>query len=482
MSETPLEVTTQSRPRLRTIGLIALGLVAGIGGTILFRPGAKPEHQHGNESATAPKKQMYQCPMHPQIILDHLGDCPICGMALVPMENEAPKEQGKLVYYRSPMNPSLTSQVPMKDEMGMDYVPVYEGELKSDGTGTDTHATVTIDHERQQLIGLKTEKVVEGLVSGEFRATGRVTVDETRVRKVNVKVEGFVEKLFVDFLGKAVAKGAPLFSLYSPEFVSAQREYLLAAKTQKALAGGTLQSSGGDLLEAAKRRLQLWDVPQEAIDRLEKTGEFQRALTLRSPISGVVTAKNVVEGARLTPADIPFEITDLSHVWVQVDVYETELGRTNIGMSAELILSSAPGTTFKGRVAFVDPSMDPKTRTAKLRLEFPNPKGDLKPEMFGDVVLKGRSHKGILIPLDAVLDAGASKVTFVARGDGKFEPREVQVGITVGEKIEILSGLKAGEEVVVRANFLVDSESRLKAALAHLSAKGASQPTAAHPH
>ena len=455
---------------VRTIAFVALGLVAGVGGTLLLRP-AKADHNHGAAGANSPKKQMYQCPMHPQIIMDHEGTCPICGMTLVAMESDAPKGKGKLVFYRSPMNPSLTSQVPRKDEMGMDYVPVYAGELKGEGASIEDHATVRIDAERQQLIGLRTEKVAEGMVSGELRALGRVVVDETRVRKVNVKVDGFVEKLFVDFVGKPVAKGAPLFSLYSPEFVSAQREYLLALQTQKSLSGGSLQGSGGELLESARRRLSLWDVPKETIDHLEKTGEVQKALTLRSPISGVVTVKNVMEGARITPADILYEITDLSHVWVQVDVYEAELSRAKVGMPAEMTTQASPGTIFKGRIAFLDPVMDPKTRTAKARVEFPNPKGELKPEMFGEVVLKGQGHKGLIIPLDAVLDAGTTKVAFVSLGDGKFEPREVTTGPTIGGKVEIRSGLKAGEEVVVRANFLVDSESRLKAALAQMSHK-----------
>ena len=426
--------TMERKPsRLRPLGLIALGLAAGIGGTLALRPKA-------TQAAPAPKKQMFQCPMHLQIIMDHQTPCPICGMDLVPMEGEG-----------------------------------------AVGASTDTHSAVSIDHERQQLIGLRTEKVIEGSVGGEIRATGRVAVDETRVRKVNVKVEGFVEKLFVDYTGKPVVKGAPLFTFYSPEFISAQREYLLALKTQKALAGGTLQSSGGDLLAAAKQRLALWDVPPETLERLEQTGEPQRALTLRSPLSGVVTVKNVMEGARLTPADIPFEITDLSHVWVLVDVYETELGRAKLGTSAELTLQAFPGKTYQGRVAFVDPMMDPKTRTAKLRLEFPNSKGDLKPEMFGEVLLKGPGRKGLIIPLDAVLDSGTSKVVFVSLGNGKFEPREVSVGTPLGERIEIRSGLEAGEEVVVRANFLVDSESRLKAALAHMSQKGA-PATSGHAH
>ena len=435
MLDEPIETTPVRPSRLRTIGLLALGLIAGVGGTLLLRPGAKEDHPHAAAPAAAPRKQMFQCPMHPQIIQDHAGSCPICGMDLVPMEGE-----GSAV------------------------------------AGLEGHAAITIDPERQQLIGLRTEKVAEGTVSGELRALGRVVVDETRVRKVNVKVEGFVEKLFVDFVGKPVAKGQPLFSFYSPEFVSAQREYLLALRTQKALSGGSLQGSGSDLLESSRRRLTLWDVPKEVIANLEKTGEVERALTLRSPISGVVTAKNVVEGARITPGDIPFELTDLSHVWVQVDIYEAELGRARVGVPAELTVQAAPGRTYQGRVAFVDPVMDPKTRTARARLEFPNPGGDLKPEMFGEVVLRGQGRKGLIVPLDAVLDAGATKVAFVSLGDGKFEPREVTTGTTVGEKVEIRSGLKAGEEVVVRANFLVDSESRLKAALAHLSEKSAGNP------
>lgn len=469
--ETPARRTFPVRATL----LVTLGLVVGAGGVLLLRPAPHADHA---PPAAAPKKQMYQCPMHPQIIQDHPGSCPICGMDLVPMEMDAPKEKGKIVYYISPMNPSITSPVPMKDEMGMDYVPVHEGDLQGEGAGIDSHAAVKIDPERQQLIGLRTAVVAEGPVSGEVRALGRVVVDETRVRRVNVKVEGFVEKLFVDFVGQPVAKGKALFSLYSPEFVSAQREYLLALKTEKALAGGSLQGSGGDLLDAARRRLALWDVPTEAIAHLEKTGEVERALTLRSPISGVVTVKNVVEGARITPADIPFEVTDLSRVWVQTDIYEAELGRVKVGMPSELTFQTFPGRTFKGRVAFIDPTLDPKTRTGRARLEVPNPHGELKPEMFGEVLLKGQGRRGLIIPLDAVLDAGTYKVVFVAQGDGRFEPRVVTTGTTVGERIEIRSGLAAGEEVVVRANFLVDSESRLKAALAHLSQKGASQPAA----
>ena len=417
------------KPIARAGGLLALGLAAGTGLTwavLRPHPAAAPPPQ-----AQAPKKQLYQCPMHPQVIMDHDGDCPICGMKLVPME---------------------TSQSP---------APTAENGLPS----------VTIDAQRQQLIGLRTAQVVEGDVGGELRTTGRVAVDETRVRKVNVKVEGFVEKLFADSTGKPVAKGQPLFSLYSPEFVSAQQEYLLASKTRTQLAGGAMQASGDALLEAARRRLQYWDVPAAELEQLERTGEARRTLTLRSPVSGLVTAKNVVEGARVSPADAPLEITDLSAVWVLADLYESDLARVKVGAPAELTLGAYPGRTYRGRVAFLDPQVDPRTRTVKARLAFSNPLGDLKPEMFGEVAFRTDARKGLTVPADAVLDSGARKVVFVALGDGRFEPREVRTGASRGDAVEIVSGLKAGESVVTQANFLVDSESRLKAALAQMSEK-----------
>ena len=469
MSNEPHTLEPQGHSRLRTLGLVILGLVAGVGGTLLLvsvlhRPGVA-SHEAG--------KQLYQCPMHLQIIEDHPGNCPICGMKLVLIPNSGTQPsgsqgKGKIVLYRSPMNPSITSPRLMKDEMGMDYVPVYESDLQGEGPMVENHAVVTIDLERQQLIGLTLAKVVAGPVCGEVRATAKLVVDETRVRKINVKVEGFVEKLFVDFVGKPVRVGQPLFSLYSPDFVSAQQEYLLALKTQQSLAAGSLAASGEGLLEASRQRLRLWDVPEVALERLDRTGDVQKTLILRSPIAGVVTAKNVVEGARIGPGDSPLEITDLSRVWAQADIYETELGRVRVGLPATLTLTAFPGRTFTGRVAFVDPVLDPQTRTAKVRVEFANPKGDLRPELFGEVLLVGPSHKGMLVPLDAVIDTGTQKVAFIALGDGRFEPREVTTGIQVGDLVEVFSGLKVGDEVVTRANFLVDSESRFRAALAQI--------------
>jgi Cu(I)/Ag(I) efflux system membrane fusion protein len=381
-----------------------------------------------------------------------------------PPAQAAPAEDS-IVFYRNPMNPAITSKVFMKDEMGMDYIPVHASELKGEaGPAVAGLAGVKIDDQRQQLIGLTTAPVSEGQVGGEIRTTARVAVDETRIQHIHVKVEGYVEKLFVDFVGKPVARGGPLFTFYSPDFVSAQEDYLLAARTRKSLQGG-LQSSGNDLVEAARRRMALWDVPASELAQLEQGGTVRKSLTLYSPISGVVTAKTAVEGMRLTPGDTPFEITDLSRVWGIADVYEPELPQVKVGMPAELTLGTYPGRTFLGRVAFIDPQVDPKSRTVKVRVELPNPKGELKPEMFGEMLLKSQTRWGLVVPIDAVLDSGARKIVFVALGDGRFEPREVETGSNLGESVEIRSGLKLGEAVVTRANFLVDSESRLRAAL-----------------
>jgi len=464
----------------RTAGLMLLALAAGAGGAWLAL--GRGRAAAPAQAAPAESKKMYQCPMHPQIMMDHEDNCPICGMKLVEMEKDkaapaGPADQGaagrgRLLFYRNPMDPKITSPVAAKDEMGMDYIPVYESELKAEaGPAVEGLATVRIDPERQQLIGLTTAPVLAGPVGGEIRTTARVAVDETRIRHIHVKVDGYVEKLFVDFVGKPVAKGQPLFTFYSPDFVSAQEEYLLALKTRKGLAGGAMAASGSDLVAAARRRLELWDVPAAELAELEQGGTVRRTLTLYSPISGVVSAKTAVEGIRISPADTPFEITDLGAVWGVADVYEAEIARIRLGMPADLALGSIPGRSFHGRVAFIDPQVDPKSRTVKVRVELANPRGELKPEMYGEMVLRSQARKGLVVPIDAVLDSGARKIVFVSLGEGRFEPRLVETGANLGETVEVRTGLKAGEAVVTRANFLVDSESRLKAALAQFVAR-----------
>ena len=468
------------RPTVRNLLLVAGGIAAGVAATVALRPHPRPAGPAAE--AAKPPPQRWHCPMHPTYVSDKPGDCPVCGMRLVPIEGEkADVRDRKIAFYRSPMNPAQTSPVPRKDEMGMDYVPVYEDEVAPAADAVEGYSTVRLEPTRQQLIGLRTAPVTRARIGAAWTTVGRVAVDETRVRKINVKVDGFVEKLYVDFVGKPVRRGQSLFALYSPELVSAQNEYQLALQTRARL-GPANQRTGDELVEAARRRLELWDVPRSEIAHLDHGGAPLRTLTLFSPISGVVTAKSVVQGSKIAAGDTPFEVTDLSQVWVLADAYESDIGRVKVGTPAQLRIDALPNRVFKGRVGFVDPLLDPKTRTAKIRVAFANPDLQLKPDMFGEVSFEGPSREGLRSPLDAVIDSGTQKVVFVALGDGKFQPREITAGSQTTEYVEVLSGLAQGDEVVTRANFLIDSESRLKSALAAMAQKPAAKAAAKDPH
>jgi len=420
-------------------------------------------------AGAAAGKVLFQCPMHPSVQQDHPADCPICGMKLEKLDPsgdfEVPPGERKIVFYRSPMDPKQTSHTPRKDEMGMDYLPVYLDELQGKGAVTGL-VTVKIDPARQQLIGLVTAQATPGEIGGALRTTGRVAVDETRVHRVNVKFGGFVEQVQADFIGQLVQRGAPLFSIYSPELLAAQEELLLALRTRQALASARgMGSDGDDMVASARRKLQLWDVPAATVARLEQTGQAERSVTVVSPASGVVVKKEIVPGARLEAGGTPYEIWDLTTVWVLADVYETDLQHIKVGAPATLTFKALPGREYQGKVAFVDPVLDPKTRTAKVRVSLANPGAALKPEMFGEVVLRSAPRRALRIPADAVIDSGTRSVVFVALDDGKFQPRVVRLGASDGDFVEVQDGLEAGDKIVTRANFLVDSESRLKASL-----------------
>jgi Cu(I)/Ag(I) efflux system membrane fusion protein len=340
-------------------------------------------------------------------------------------------------------------------DCGMKLVPVYADDAPAANTSTNVsgYSDVSLSPQRQQLIGVKLGTAELRNLSATTRAAGRIAVDERRVAQVHAKLEGIVEALAVNFVGQPVRRGDVLLSIYSPDLLATQNELLLAQRDTSDL--------GRTLAAAARTRLHLWDMSESDVDRVVRSGKPMRDVTLRSPVNGVVLAKNAVLGARVMPSDTLFEIGDLSHVWVLADVYESELASLRIGASAQVV---ANGQTLAARVTFIGPVIAAQTRTANVRLELDNPAGLLKPDMYVDVVLQQPVGNVVAVPDSAVMNTGTRSVVFVASANG-FEPRDVITGAKVAGFYEIRSGIAAGERVVIDANFLIDSESRLKTAI-----------------
>jgi RND family efflux transporter MFP subunit len=377
-----------------------------------------------------------------------------------------------ILYYRSPMDPAVRSDKPAKDSMGMDFVPVYDDEVSRGAPTVPGRSSVTLSSERRALLGVRSEEVRETRIERAIRTVGRVAADERRLAHVHTKFEGYVERLYADFTGKYVKKGDPLLAIYSPELVATQQEYLLALRAQKQLGASQFPSvaqGGANLAEAARERLRLWDISPADIAELERTGTVRRAFNLYAEVSGFVTVKNVVQGMRVMPADTVFEIADLSHVWVLADVYESELRSVRIGMPATMTLTYQPGREWRGQVSYIAPTVNPTTRTIEVRIDVPNQGGSLKPDMFGDVVLRVEEGSGLVVPDSAVIDTGDRRLVFIDRPDGTIEPRTIEVGAKLADGYQVLRGLARGDRVVISANFLLDSESSLKAALSALT-------------
>lgn len=373
----------------------------------------------------------------------------------------APAER-KPLYYRNPMGLPDTSPVPKKDPMGMDYIPVYAGE---EAAGDGSH--LSFSNEKIQKLGVRAAPVEMKALGRLLRASGRVEPDERRTYAVAPKFEGYVERLLVNASGQAVAKGQPLFEVYSPELVSAQREYAIARESAEALAGGGAEAQAGmrQLAEASLARLRNWDIPESQLKSLAQSGEGRRTLTLRSPVAGIVTEKKAVQGMRFMPGETLYQVTDLSAVWVLADVPEREIGQIRVGAPAKVQVDAYPGQAFAGKVAYVYPTLNAETRTVPVRIELANPGLRLKPAMFAAVELAVGGEQPVLaVPASAVLDSGTRRLVFVQVGEGRFEPREVKLGARGDEQVEVLDGVRAGEAVVVAANFLIDAESNLKAA------------------
>ena len=328
--------------------------------------------------------------------------------------------------------------------------------------------TVQISPERQQLIGVRYGTVQKRMLEKIIRTVGRIEYDEKRIGTVSPKIGGWIEELFVDFTGRFVRKGDPLLTIYSPELVATQEEYLLALKSKQDWSKSPFAevSEGGNLLaDSARRRLKLWDISDAQIKALEESREPKKTLTLYSPFTGYVLEKMVNKGRFVDAGMSLYKIADLSVVWLIADIYEYELPFIRLGQQAAVHLPYYPGETFTGKAIYIYPALDPQTRTAKVRFEFPNPKDKLKPEMFGNVEITVRVGDKLAVPEGAVIDTGVRKLVIVDKGSGYLEPREVKLGAKVDDFFEVIAGLKEGERVVTSANFLIDSESKLKEAV-----------------
>jgi len=461
--------------KIRMVMIVALLSVAA---SVAVLPVGCGKGPHPPAAAQIAK---YHCPMHPTVVSDKPGDCPICGMRLVPIEESGKRQTEsaeqkpptvKKIMYRSTMNPKEISEKPGKDTMGMemeafDVIPAGE-------TGVPGLAAVSSTPEARQRMGLTFGTVEKRPLSRHVRTSARILADETRLCRVTTKVEGWVEKLFVSVTGQEVRKGDPLLSIYSPQLVSAQQEYLTAVQAIGKLAANT----SGDtdvgakaLLVSVRQRLQLWDISDEQIARLEKAGQVEKTLTLYAPNGGYVTEKNVLAGQKVMPGEPLMVVGDLTRVWGDADIYESDLPYVKTGMPVEITLPYWPDKVFKGTVSFITPTLDPETRTLRARLEIDNADMALKPEMFANAHLRYELGERLVVPEQAVMRTGLRNYVFREGADGKLIPTAIKLGTRGDGHYEVVSGLNAGDKVVTSANFLVDSESSMRAALESLTEK-----------
>jgi Cu(I)/Ag(I) efflux system membrane fusion protein len=441
--------------------VILMLILAVVGGAAYFA-GKRSTHDARAEQTT---KTLYTCGMDPQVIQDHPGNCPICGMKLTPIRKQAGAQvnaggERKIRYWRAPMDPTYISDKPGKSPMGMDLVPVYEDEAAMDNA-------ISIDPVTIQNMGLRTMVLSNGPLRRVVRTVATIDYDETALADVTTKFKGWVEKLHVDSVGAQVHRGDPLFEVYSPELYSAQTEYLLALQAAPG-------PSGDSLRQTARTKLRFYDISDAQIEELEKTRKAQKTLQVQAPIDGFVTEKMVVEGQMVDSGMKLYRLANLGIVWVQAQIYEQDLPFIRLGQEAAVTLSYLPDRKFRGRVTYIYPTLDPMTRTARVRMEFHNPGYFLKPGMFASVELVSEiAPSALLVPDMAVLRSGQRNTVFVALDGGKFEPRTVILGVRAeDDMLQVLSGLKVGERIVTSGQFLLDSESQLREAIQKMTEPG----------
>ncbi len=473
---------------------------------------------HGDPAAPAAEAhegQLWTCGMHPQVISEEPGQCPICGMDLVPLavdptghdhaavdatvwtceehpeiaESEpgtcpidgrplVPKRvasgggEREVLFYRNPMDPTVTSPVPAKDSMGMDYVPVYADAAAGAAAGGPV---VTIDPAVVQNMNVVTERVERRDLVRPIRTVGVLDYDQQQMVSVTTRFSGFIEKVYVNYVGEPVRRGQPLFEIYSPELVQTQEELLSALSFAERLEGAPEETRrrAEALAEAARTRLAYWDIGRGQIDRLEKGGTALRTLTVTAPASGLVMKRMPgLEGMAVKPGMELFHIADLSSLWLDVQVFEDQLPWLREGSEAEITLAYFPGETFRGKVRFVEPEVQERTRTVGLRVEVPNRDGRLRAGMYAQVRFAPRTATdAVAVPRQAVLRSGERNLVILALGEGRFAPREVTLGAEGDDFVQVLAGVEAGDTVVTSSQFLIDSESNLQEAIQKLIAK-----------
>lgn len=440
----PLPEGDEAPPRgVRAMAIVRWALVA-LMALVAF---AALNHRYGwigGGGSVSDAATTYYCPMHPAVQQDHPGECPICSMTLVPKPKPGEVEAG----------------------------------AAQDAGGVPGLAPLTLSPDRVQLMGMRTAQVARATLAPELRTVGTVVASEQGLAAVQTRFAGWIETLAVEQIGQKIQKGQILATIYSPELLTAQQEYLSARKWAVKPDGGRISDLSAGLGNDARRRLELLGISTPELDEIERTGQPLRAIAVRSPVSGYVTEKNAVAGLAVQPGTPLFQVADLTTVWVIAEVYEHEIGRVAVGQPASIEIASYPGETFTGTLAFVYPALDPATRTLRVRLAFKNPGLRLKPGMYANVNIHLARAEALLVPVEATVDTGVVQYVFVSLPDGKFEPRMVKLGARANGKVEVLEGLTEGETVVTTANFLLDSESHLQAAIRGEGTTGGATPAA----
>jgi len=459
---------SSSRRALAALALFAVALAALLGLT-----GCRGEHHAEGE--------VWYCPMHPDYVADRPGACPICHMDLVQRE-AAPANE----VWVCPMHPEVVRHEAGRCPIcGMDLVVQKGGAAATpEAAAPGGLAAVELDGEARRLSGVVVAAAEAGSLPRVVRTVGSVVADERRSRRIEARFSGWVETLAADFIGRFVRAGETVAEVYSPELVAAQQEFLLARASGQRFLGSTIpevRRGGLELVEASRRRLEVFGLPEEFVESLERDGRAQRRVAIVAPISGYVVSKGVLQGQQVLPGQEIVTLTDLSRVWVEARVYEADAAQVRLGQSARLALAFEPGSGREGRVAYLFPDLDPATRTLRVRFDVANPDLAWRPGMYTDVVLELGEVAGILVPDSAVLATGERELAFVETAPGRFEPRELEVALRRDGRAVVVAGLAAGEKVAVKANFLLDSESRLRAAIA-ASARELAAPTPAGGH